>query len=227
MQQVQVIRGQDKLYPFWVRWSHISKFCGGYVRYMCSPAVAPAEPGDIDLYPNSIEARDIIVNDLLKLGYRPQFSSPVATSFHFAVGALEGMPKLQVITPINNGAIVAEGTTRQIIESFDFTCVRIGLVTPWLAIADDDFLKDEMDKKLVIKNIHCPISSIKRISKYLSRGYKIAPFELLKLYKDWDDRPAEYKEELQLGLEQMASAETFWDIDEDTRNRIQTLLYAD
>lgn len=227
MQVLKVIRGVDKVAPLWALWGDKIKICGGYVRYMCSPCVSPAEAGDIDIYPNDMAAHESILQDLGKMGYKESFTSPVAVSFFTEHGPLEGVPKLQIIVPKNEGAIVADGTLEQIINSFDFTVVRIGLTSLSEALADDDFAKDELNKRLSIKNIHCPISSVKRIAKYTTKGYRIHPFQILKLYEDWDKRSPEYKQELTEGLGILASAENFWDVDEDTRGRIATLLYTD
>lgn len=226
---VDIVRGKEQLAPFLALFGSRSKFCGGFIRYACSPNTEPALAGDLDCYPNNMEDYDAFKSELTQMGYKP-FESAVASSYYFESGPLKGAIKLQVIKPINAGAIVASGTMDDIINSFDFTVVRIGIPansTLSFAWADDDFLQDELHKNIRIKNIHCPISAIKRIAKYVNKGYTIKPFELLKLYEDWDKRTPEYKTELVDGLKQMKDARVWWEIDAETRDRIQTILYVD
>lgn len=225
--KVDIIRGKGHAATVRAVLGNDVILCGGYVRWMCSPSANPAKAGDIDVYTSGAAAFSQAVSDLNTLGYKPVYESPVASSFTFNAGPLEGLPKLQLIRPVNAGAIVAQGSLEEIIQSFDFTVVRIGLSDLDFAVADRDFIKDEMAKRLTIKNIHCPISTIKRIAKYTAKGYAIAPFELLKLYDNWDARSSVYKDELRQSLAEMAAATSWWSLDEDTRNRIQTLLYQD
>ena len=109
---------------------------------------------------------------------------------------LNGYPTLQLIKPVEEGAIVAVGEMEDILNNFDFTVVRCGLISSTEIMADIDFLKDEQKHILRIKNIHCPISSMLRCMKYSRKGYCIKPMEVLKLFADWDNRNDEYKERL-------------------------------
>lgn len=63
----------------------------------------------------------------------------------------------------------------------------------WGAVADDDFVEDEKNTFIRIKNIHCPISSTIRCMKYARKGYFVGPAQVLKLFLDWNVRGPEYQ----------------------------------
>jgi hypothetical protein len=103
---------------------------------------------------------------------------------------------IQVIKPVIQGAIVTVGTMEEILNNFDFTIVRAGLVSPEQGIADSDFLEHDKAWKLVFKNIHCPISSTFRAIKYSKKGYWMGLSESVKLFLDWNERGEEYQAKL-------------------------------
>jgi len=57
-----------------------------------------------------------------------------------------GAPKIQLIKPVREGAIVAVGDRKTILENFDFTVVRCALLNPNEALVDADFEHDEKRK---------------------------------------------------------------------------------
>ena len=103
---------------------------------------------------------------------------------------------MQLIKPMEEGVIITKGDVEIILQNFDFTVVRIGLVNQTCALADADFLHDEAKKFLRIKNIHCPISSTYRVMKYNRKGYWPSTGQIVKLFLDWDDRTPEYKSKI-------------------------------
>lgn len=108
--------------------------------------------------------------------------------------AFKRCPTIQIIKPVEEGAIVSRGSVEEILNNFDFTVVRCALnpdrrtATAWAS-----FPKDELHMKLRLLNIHCPISSLLRVMKYARKGYYMRPVEALKLFQDWERRPPEYK----------------------------------
>jgi hypothetical protein len=96
-----------------------------------------------------------------------------------------------------------------VLANFDFTVVRCGFdvdsFSRRVAWCDVDFEKDETEKRLVFKNIHCPISSMFRCIKYCNRGYKLSTHEMLKLFVDWETRPSEYREKIKTFFVRMNS----------------------
>jgi hypothetical protein len=174
-----------------------SNICGGYPRYMCSPTADPVKAGDVDVFPGDSEtlekARILIQN----LGYTVKHENDVSITYANPVNGIHTYhPTVQLIKPVNAGRIDTTGDWENIIDNFDFTVVRIAIKDRISCVADDDFLEDEKRKRLVFKNIHCPVSSLLRANKYAKKGYWLAPRESLKLFKDWDLRSDDYKARL-------------------------------
>jgi hypothetical protein len=100
---------------------------------------------------------------------------------------------VQLIKPVKEGAIMTAGTMEEVLENFDFTVVRVGLLNKKEAMADRMFLEDEIAHHLRLRFIHCPISSLLRIMKYGKKGYWSSPNQVALLFIDWDHRPDEYR----------------------------------
>jgi hypothetical protein len=110
------------------------------------------------------------------------------------------LPTIQLIKPRKTGNMVATGPMQEVLENFDFTVVRAGLLSPDTALVDRDFWDDEKHQRLQIKNIHCPVGSTYRCAKYIKKGYSIRPKEMIKLFLDWDQRDEEYRDLLKTNL---------------------------
>ena len=106
------------------------------------------------------------------------------------------MPPIQLIKPMQEARIVSFGDKKTILENFDFTVIRAAIISSEQVYVDADFLHDEKHTLLRLKNIHCPVSSSLRCMKYSRKGYWLRPFECLKLFIDWTDRPDEYRVKL-------------------------------
>lgn len=173
--------------------------CGGYVRYMCSPVPKPAPAGDIDIYFKNEESFDLTKLEFGKAGFEIKHENDVSISFNVISNPdnpFFGSPQIQLIKPILEGAIVATGTMKEVIENFDFTVIRCGLINPKIAIVDADFVHDEEHKILRIKNIHCPISSTLRCMKYSRKGYWLPPMQCCRLFIDWEERDEKYRKKI-------------------------------
>lgn len=225
--RVPIVRGFDKVYPYWLLWNEIAHFCGGYPRFCASPLVTPVEAGDFDVFPKDQEAYDRIVADCKRMGLTIGWESSVAVTYQSApAGRFKDCPDLQIVKPVNQGAIVAQGSVEDILNNFDFTVVRAAIVSPQECLVDLDFIQDEATKKLNIKNIHCPIGSTLRFMKYAKKGYKAQASDVLELFKDWDARSKEYKDSLLEGIPKLQlSGEDA--LDEDERKKLATLIYID
>lgn len=170
---------------------------GGYVRWMCSTRYNVERPGDVDLFPKEEGNEEAFHEYLLSKGFEVRHESEVAYTYNRHERLPYRLwPNLQVIKGFRDGATVTVGSLEEIINNFDFTVVRVGLINKTYALADPDFKKDEEAKRLRWKNIHCPISAVIRACKYVKKGYSVRPMEVLRLFHDWDDRSDEYKERL-------------------------------
>jgi hypothetical protein len=168
--------------------------CGGYVRYCASPRYKPDPGGDVDIYCQDDSIFEQLKKHFSDMQLKKKHENGVALTYaHPESGPYFFSPPIQLIKPIREGSIVANGTMEEILSNFDFTVIRAGIVSPTEALVDVDFEKDEMVKELRIKNIHCPISSTLRCMKYSRKGYFLRPFQVLRLFLDWEARTPEYR----------------------------------
>lgn len=79
------------------------------------------------------------------------------------------------------------------IASFDFTIIAASIGPDGLVV-DDRFYVDNAQKRLVVKSLPKPLSTVKRGMKYCGRGYVMCPVALAKILKavqenpiNWDD----------------------------------------
>lgn len=193
---VPVYRGFTEISKLYYLIRHEGAFIlGGYVRYMCSPAKNVTPAGDVDVYCPSKEIFEKIRQIFKDNKFEMKAENDLALTYKPFEKDHEffGCPVVQLIKPMEEGVVVTQGEMQKILENFDFTVVRIGLLNPSEALADADFMHDEEKHQLRLKNIHCPISSTYRVIKYRTKGYWPPTFEILKLFLDWDERDEEYK----------------------------------
>jgi hypothetical protein len=193
--------------------------CGGYVRYCASPLKNPVEATDVDVYCKDEETFEVLKKHFANVGLEIRYENHMALTYKAMKddGIYSYHPPIQLIKPVKEGAIVANGDMGSILENFDFTVIRCGLINADNAMVDDDFEEDEKNKFLRIKNIHCPISSTLRFMKYARKGYFTRPMQVVKLFLDWDGRTPEYRAKLIEGLNTSASGK------EMTREEIDEL----
>jgi hypothetical protein len=201
-----LIRGFDVVRPLFELINGRATICGGYARYCASPKVTPAPTDDVDVY-----CGDELSYEALKAEIAQHMSIAVETNraVTFAAsnrGALAYCPKVQLIKPVKQFRMVTVGDPDTVIANFDFTVVRAAIISPAMVRADHRFLEDEEVGRLRLINIHCPISSTLRCTKYVERGYSLMPYDCLSLFLDWDRRDEAYRVELVEGLEELHKA---------------------
>lgn len=213
--QAKVLRGFTEIKPVYeaLLWGvpNMIIVCGGYVRFMCSPNRNPSKPSDLDLY--SVDEttfrklrKQMLEKHQMKIRHENEMAltlgKPELAEHPFAF-----CPTIQLIKPIQEGAVVARGSIETILENFDFTVIRCGLLSYDTALVDADFMHDEEKKIIRIKNIHCPISSTLRCMKYSKKGYWLPPTQALKLFLNWENRDEEYRLKLIDYLEKTEAGE--------------------
>jgi hypothetical protein len=203
--QVPVMRGIFEIEPLLELCDkHGGRIIGGYARYCCSTREQPVKAGDVDIFPvgateeESQKVYEGIKAALETAGLKVKHENNVSLTYEAATTApYNRCPTIQMIKPVREGAVLTWGTVEEILDSFDFTIVRVSLnpdrktATAWASFPDD-----EQHKKLRILNIHCPISSLLRIMKYGRKGYYMRPVEALKLFQDWETRTPEYRQRM-------------------------------
>ena len=179
----------NKLFPILLTKTHIA---GGFARWVCSQNKTPIPASDIDIFCEDLATyyeMEGILNE------RFTFLSENEACRVFGTGWSK-IKTIQLIKPREQHAVVTMGKIETILENFDFTITRAAIMTPKTVLVDEDFDKHERKRKLVIKNIHCPISSLFRVIKYVKKGYRFSMQESLKLFLDWEQRSPEYKQEI-------------------------------
>jgi hypothetical protein len=81
---------------------------------------------------------------------------------------------------------------QETIDNFDFTiiCAAIGKDG---VVTDPRFYIDNAQKRLVVKSLPKPLSTMKRALKYTSRGYLLCPVSLAKILKAIQERPINWE----------------------------------
>ncbi len=169
--------------------------CGGYARWAFSMREESPEPTDVDIYCQEEESYKPLFDQFLQSGLRIKNENEISVMFLDRKNSpwFPDLPPIQLIKPMKEARIVAVGNVKEILSNFDFTVCRCAITSPKMGIVDADYAHDEKHKILRIKNIHCPISSTLRFAKYHKKGYSIPPFEVLKLFRDWEDRDEQYR----------------------------------
>ena len=183
--------------------------CGGWARYMCSTNKKPADARDVDLYCSSNDVYEKLKDFFLTRGLEVRYENAISMTFNKVSDYKHryfGSPVIQIIRPMKKGAIDTQGSLENILSNFDFSVIRIGMDIAKQGVtkdgfnfmmADNDFTLDEMNQAIRIKNIHCPVSSMYRCLKYMRRKYTLRLIEMLKLFRDWEERDEEeYKNEI-------------------------------
>lgn len=199
--ETPLLRGFSEIQLLWeLAQRHGSMICGGYARYCASQIQKPIPAGDVDLFPQSDTGHEALVEEIKSIGFKVKHENEISVTFAHLDEHVDPRwivcPTIQVIKPIVQGAIVTVGPMEEILNNFDFTIVRAGIVNPSTVLVDEDFLADDKSMKLQLKNIHCPISSTMRCIKYSKKGYWLGLSESVKLFNDWNERGPEYQAKL-------------------------------
>jgi hypothetical protein len=222
--EVPVYRGFGEIYKLWndVILHNKCIVLGGYVRYMCSPNLEPVPAGDLDLYCPEQETYEKVLKIFSDYDMTIKHENDVSISYSKLTieDHLFPCPDIQLIKPMAQGVIVTQGNLQEIISNFDFTVIRIGLLSPTTALADADFIHDETEKLLRIKNIHCPVSSFYRVMKYRIKGYWPPSSLIVAILQDWNNRDDDYKKEIMEFFEKAEKDK----LDKEEIDRMERLL---
>jgi hypothetical protein len=219
-----VLRGSKEIEILWPLVQEYNvHVCGGYARYCLSQSKNPIPAGDIDLFPQDEKLHKALIDHIVRIGFSVKNENELAVTFGDYLSEKQrkdaeleeleeldlkfyeynpkyiAVPRIQVIKPIKEGNMITTGNLIDILDRFDFTITRVALTSLNEGIADENFVEHDISRKLEIKHIHCPISSIQRVVKYSNKGYWLSPQESVKLFTDWDGRDDDYKNKV-LGL---------------------------
>ena len=219
-----VVRGQDVIDTVFELTGGQGFICGGFARYAMSPAEKPVVPGDIDIYCGTPEIFVAIADRFRdNPNCKQRGASEIEVKYDFMIedGFEKHSYSIQLIRPIQIFNMISDGDWIRVLNHFDFTIAMCAILPNGEAFFHQDFLDHEQNKILVINNIHCPISSMKRVIKYTNRGYTITSNQLLKLFKDYEARDPEWKQLVTSGFN-----EEFTNDPEQQKRFLQT-VYLD
>lgn len=170
---------------------------GGYARWCASPNPG-AMPRDLDVFVSSKDSENRIRLILQDRKYRNYFENE--NTYNFALPEYydhivaenkevlfsEEFRKSFKVQLIKHNNSLDFSNLNKIINHFDFSVVRCGFESKESILADPDFIKDEKDRYLRIKHVHCPIGTMIRAMKYKVKGYTFESINIIKLMEFWE-----------------------------------------
>jgi hypothetical protein len=120
--------------------------------------------------------------------------------------ASEPRMTVDVVRPRISQYLRTQGTPEEVITYFDFTVARAALLSDGNALVDVLFEDDLKTRTLRIQHVVCPIGSVRRVNKYLNKGYTISNKELIKLFIEYRSRDTGRLEQL-LQADNLSEAE--------------------
>ncbi len=224
--EAPIIRHQDVIDLVFQLTGGEGFIAGGFARFCVSNNESPINPGDIDVF---CVSQDVF--DRIRAAFRAhpdcvrKSETSIETKFEFrmSTGWHRNAYAIQLIRPVQIFNMVSDGDVNRVLDNFDFTVSKCAILPSGKAVAHADFYEHDKANELVITNIHCPISSMKRVIKYCNKGFRIENRELLKLFDDYENRAAEWKELVRAGL----NADDLNSWPEERREQFVQTMYFD
>ena len=168
---------------------------GGFARYACSPHPRPLRPDDIDIYCASASAFDNARQALVRAGLTQTKDTTASLSFRdrrpWWLRPLDFT--VQLVKPIKLGDITLHGSVAAVLAGSDMSVTQIAITDPATVLQHPSFADDELQRRIVLLSVPCPLMAIYRISKYMHKGYWLPASELIKVFDAWDRKTADYK----------------------------------
>jgi hypothetical protein len=151
----------------------ISWIAGGALRsYLLGEKVK-----DLDIFSNNPSAvQDAFTSDA---SFKAGFQNDLIANFYKDGICYQVIKKYKFETPLET------------INNFDFTIICCALGKDGI-VADERFYIDNAQKRLVVKSLPKPLSTIKRGMKYSKRGYAMCPVGLAKILKAVQENPIDW-----------------------------------
>lgn len=208
----QMHRGQDIVELIFRLSGGAGFISGGFARWVLSRKDSPEVPGDIDVFArDDVEYGEIRTRFDQDVNMRRRTESDLECKYEYRMseGFHKNCYRIQLIKPLRIDRMVSGGDPYEVLDNFDFTIAKAAIYpTPRIpgnasefhVVCHKDFHEHDANSYLVLTHIHCPISSMKRVLKYTTRGFKISSAELLKLFDDYEKRSPEWKALVARGL---------------------------
>lgn len=205
---IPVLRGFEKIERLFklVSENNLGFVAGGYGRWMCSPKKEPFEARDVDIFCTSQEAYNKLVQifthqEKLKVKHESDISITYQTKNN---EIWKDCPIINLIKPRKKNQLLTYGETLEtVLENFDFSICKVGILNDKECLADYNFLEDEKAGKIRICKMESPVACLVRLCKYAKKGYKIPATQILDVLQEWDNRGQEYKDKLYKKLDEL------------------------
>lgn len=171
---------------------------GGFARYCATPQHIPlgstqeGHKPDIDLFPYQEGVAAEAIRRLTDHGLAVKHTSSYATTFGWPYEERRMgdsfAPDIQVIHWHRDWHSVED-----ILDSFDFANGAAALLGNQLALVHPLFWEAEEHDMLRIVAIDDPVRCLKRVMKYVRKGYDVPYTELARLFLEWDRRSPAYR----------------------------------
>jgi len=167
---------------------------GSCARYFASLVKDEPIYNDVDIFCNQEHDFNDVCYIALGNGWKLKKESPNAVQFTKTFNGIEAVA--EVIKPFKNDYMQTYGQPEEVVGQFDFPCVKTWFVSETELYIDEQFDQDTKDRKLHITHINCPVAVAQRVAKYAQKGYTIGVREIMKLFVEWERRPALYRQRL-------------------------------
>lgn len=181
-----VKRGFEAIAPIYQIIGQHGYIAGSYAAYMIADAHV-VQPNDVDIFATSAEGASTIAYALGELGYAIADANDVVFSLK-PTFLTDAVLPIQIVKPSPSWKTFPD----DIINDFDMDICRALLVSPQMVWADANVGQPNA-KFLRINN---PLRSIRRMIKYHKRGVDFSDWELLKLFRAWEEMPQDKKDKL-------------------------------
>lgn len=222
---VAILREHDTIKLVFELTQGLGFIAGGFARYCVSERSELSCPGDIDIFTEDMgHFTDIYLAFKANHRLKQRTNTEIETKFDyiFKEGFKKETLSIQLIKPVHISNMNSKGNFISVLTNFDFTISKAAILANGDAWAHHQFDRDDLGGHLVIEKIHCPISSMKRVIKYTQKGYTIESKEMLKLFKDYEARPNDWKVLVEEGLSQDRAD---WPV--DRQNEFVRAMYMD
>lgn len=154
---------------------------GGFARHVCDPSGIEAD--DIDIFTGSWDIYNKTVERLRKTSYR-ECETEVSTRW---------TGNINLVKPIDQPRFSSSGTRDEIISKFDITLCEAYISSPHMVIVSSECYDAIQRKHITFRTLNNPCGTIWRTFKYLQKGYRIDPPEVVKLFQAYDALTVEEK----------------------------------
>ncbi len=190
--------------------NNLGYIAGGFVRFAASPKKEPSPYRDVDIFTRGLDQYKQLVR-ILK--YEEHLNVKIETEMSITFKTdnnevFKDCPMINLVKPINKNKLLTYGDTLEtVLDNFDFSICRIGLISSTECLAWDSFLFDEKNKNITILKMESPIAIIARLCKYAEKGYKVNIPSIVTIFQEWEKRGPEYKDKIFKALERLNKGE--------------------